>query len=106
MKYVPSFESFVNEAYKEIPYNMKISGKFSVKVGNDSPIEMLIAGFERNDDASDSLYFMDTDDDKKVKWGSFIVKNSDMPKLSKGQEVKASTSKGDLPVKLKRIGDL
>ncbi len=106
MKYITTFESFVNEAYKQIPYNMKISGKFSVKVGNDSPIELLIAGFERNDDATDALYLMDSDDDKRVKWGGFIVKNSDMPKLSKGQEVKAVTSKGDLPVKLKRIGDL
>jgi hypothetical protein len=100
------FESFLNEAYKPVPPTMKISGKFTIKVGNDNPFEMLIAGFERNDDTTDSLYFMDTDDDKRIKWGSFVVKNADMPKLSKGQEVKATTSKGNLPVKLKRIGDL
>jgi hypothetical protein len=100
------FESFVNEAYKPVPATMKISGKFIVKVGLEQNDTILIAGFERNDDTTDSLYMMDSDDDKKAKWGSFIVKNSDMPNISKGKDVWGRTSKGNLPVKLTRIGDL
>jgi hypothetical protein len=106
MKHVKLYEDFIAEAYKQVPYNMKISGKFVIKVGTEQNDTILIAGFERNDDTTDSLYMMDSDDDKKAKWGSFIVKNSDMPNISKGKDVWGKTSKGNLPVKLTRIGDL
>jgi hypothetical protein len=110
MKHIHTFTSFVNEsvdeAYKQVPATMKISGKFVIKVGTEQNDTILIAGFERNDDTTDSLYMMDSDDDKKAKWGSFIVKNSDMPNISKGKDVWGKTSKGNLPVKLIRIGDL
>jgi len=104
MKHLHTFESFLNEAYRNIPGNMKIAGKFSITVGNDS-FETLIAGFERDGDDTDSLYLMD-EDEARVKYGSFIVKNSDMPKLSKGQEVMGITTIGNKQAKLKRIGDL
>jgi len=104
MKHLHTFESFLNEAYRNIPGNMKISGKFSITVGNDS-FETLIAGFERDGDDTDSLYLMD-EDEARVKYGSFIVKNSDMPKLSKGQEVMGITTIGNKQAKLKRIEDL
>jgi len=46
------------------------------------------------------------DDPLKAEHGSFIVKNSDMIKLSKGATVNAVCSKHNKPAKIKRIGDL
>jgi len=104
MKHIHTFENFVTEAYKNIPYNVKIAGKYEITI--DSKIETTsVAGFERQNDDSDSLYFMD-DDKLRDSIGSLIVKNSDMPKLQKGTVVTATTSKGDKIVKIKRIGDL
>ncbi len=102
----------INEDYKNIPYNMKIAGTYEVTAGKDyisgdlaDPRAIVkVAGFERHDDLYDSLYLMDSDRFKRV-FGSFIVKNSDMPKLQKGVLVNAETSKGEL-VKIKRIGNL
>jgi hypothetical protein len=96
----------INESYKQIPYNMKIAGKYNVLVDRYPTISKTIdiAGFERQDDENDSLYLMD-DEDLKPIVGSFIVKNSDMPKLSKGQEISCTTSTGK-DAKIKRIGDL
>ena len=104
MKRIHTFESFLNEAYKQVPYNVKISGKFEITI-NGKLYNTSIAGFERQDDDSDSLYLMDNDP-LKAEHGSFIVKNSDMPKLSKGTLVKAMCSKHNIPATLKRIGDL
>lgn len=103
-KNVQTFEEFLNESYKQIPYNMKISGKFEITI-NGNAFSTSIAGFERQSDDSDSLYLMDNDP-LKAEHGSFIVKNSDMPKLQKGTVVKGVCSKHNTPVTLKRIGDL
>jgi hypothetical protein len=46
------------------------------------------------------------EDPLKAEHGSFIVKNSDMMKLSKGTAVKAVCSNHNKPATLKRIGDL
>jgi hypothetical protein len=99
-------ESAITEAYKPIPATMKIAGKYNVLVDRYPTISktISIAGFERQDDSNDSLYLMD-DEDLKPIIGSFIVKNSDMPKLSKGQEINCTTSTGK-DAKIKRIGDL
>ena len=94
----------VDEAYKQVPYNVKISGKYEITI-NSKVIKTSIAGFERENDDSDSLYLMDNDP-LKAEHGSFIVKNSDMPKLEKGTVVKAMCSKHNTPATLKRIGDL
>lgn len=106
MKHIKLFEDFVNEAYKNIPYDMKITGVYDVTVGKNPGVKanVRVAGFEREADDSDSLYLMD-DDEFKEKYGSFIVKNSDMPKLQKGVKVKATTSGGEVAT-IKRIGDL
>ena len=104
MKHLHTFESFMNEAYKPIPATMKISGKFVVTIGGQK-FDTKVAGFERENDNSDALYLMD-EDPLKAKHGSFIVMNSDMPKLSKGQEVNAVTTKDGQKVKLKRVDDL
>lgn len=94
----------INESYKAIPHDMKISGKFEITI-NGKLHNTSIAGFERQDDDSDSLYLMDNDP-LKNEHGSFIVKNSDMPKLSKGITVNAVTSKDNKDAKITRIGDL
>jgi hypothetical protein len=104
MKHINTFESFINEAYRQVPPTMKISGKFEITI-NGKKVETLIAGFERENDDSDSLYLMDNDP-LRDEHGVFIVKNSDMPKLSKGLPVNGKCSKHGIPVKLKRIGDL
>ena len=104
MKHIQDFESFLNEAYKQIPGDMKISGKFEISIDGKKYFTK-VAGFEREGDDTDSLYLMD-EDPLKVEHGSFIVKNSDMPKLSKGIEVKGKCTKHGTSAKLKRIGDL
>lgn len=104
MKRLHTFESFLNEAYKAIPYNVKISGEYEITV-NGKTVVTKVAGFERENDDSDSLYLMDNDP-LKAEHGGFIVKNSDMPKLQKETVVKAVCSKHNTPVMLKRIGDL
>ena len=103
MKRVKLFEQFIDESYKKVPYDKKIAGEYQVMVGNQD-VKVKVAGFEREDDTSDSLYLMD-DDKFKDKFGSFIVKNSDMPKLEKGTQITCKTSKGE-DAKIKRIGDL
>jgi len=104
MKHIHTFESFVNEAYKTVSYNTKISGKFEVTI-DGKKYDTKVAGFEREGDDTDSLYLMD-EDPLKSEHGSFIVKNSDMPKLSKGGIVKGTCSKHGKAVTLRRIGDL
>jgi hypothetical protein len=104
MKHINTFESFINEAYRQVPYNAKISGKYEITIDGKNLVTN-VAGFERQNDDSDSLYFMD-DDPLKAEHGSFIVKNSDMIKLSKGATVNAVCSKHNKPAKIKRIGDL
>lgn len=104
MKHIHTFSSFLGEAYKQIPYNVKISGEYEITI-NSKIITTKVAGFERENDDSDLLYLMDNDP-LKAEHGSFIVKNSDMPKLQKGTLVKAMCSKHGIPATLKRIGDL
>jgi hypothetical protein len=94
----------INEAYKNIPATMKIAGEYEITIGSKTEVTK-VAGFERENDDSDSLYLMDNDP-LKDEHGSFTVKNSDMPKLSKGMSVKGACSKHNTPVTLKRIGDL
>ena len=94
----------LDEAYKQVPYNVKISGQYEISI-NSKVVKTSIAGFERENDDSDSLYLMDNDP-LKAEHGSFIVKNSDMPKLEKGTVVNAVCSKHSTPATLKRIGDL
>jgi hypothetical protein len=103
MKHIKLFEEFINEKYKTIPYDVKIAGTYKVVVGSQPEMIIRVAGFERQDDDSDSLYLMD-DDPARLKFGSFIVKNADMRKLEKGTAVKAKTKEGE--VKITRIGNL
>ena len=104
MKHIPTFDQFITEAYKSIPYNVKIAGKYEVMIDGKKE-NTTVAGFERQNDDSDSLYLMDSDPLKPT-IGGFIVKNSDMFKLEKGTTVKAVTSKSNQDVKIKRIGNL
>jgi hypothetical protein len=104
MKNIKSFEDFLNETYRAVPGTVKIAGQYEITIG--SKIETTrVAGFERQDDDSDSLYFMD-EDPLRDTLGSLIVKNSDMFKLEKGAAVKAKGTKDGKEVKIKRIGDL
>ena len=104
MKHIHTFENFINEAYKQIPYNVKIAGDYEITI-NSKIVTTKVAGFERESDDSDLLYLMDNDP-LKAEHGGFIVKNSDMPKLQKGTLVNAMCSKHGIPAKIKRIGDL
>lgn len=108
---VPTSEDFqkslkeeVNESYKNIPYNVKIAGEYEIMINGKKEFTK-VAGFERQNDDSDSLYLMDEDPLKKS-LGSFIVKNKDMFKLEKGTTVKAVTTKTGEDIKIKRIGNL
>ena len=107
MKKLPTFEEFINESYKRPSATTKIAGEYRISWGKYPALDAIVrvAGFERQDDDSDSLYLMD-DDPQKPKIGSIIVKNKDMNKLEKSIEVKAKTSIGDQDAIIRRIGDL
>jgi hypothetical protein len=98
------YESVVNEAYRNVPGDVKISGQYEITVGSKMETTR-VAGFERQNDDSDSLYFMD-EDPLRDTLGSLIVKNSDMFKLERGTVVKATTTKDNQEVTIKRVGDL
>lgn len=85
----------------------KIAGLYEVLIPSYSKTKMKnnVAGFEREDDSHDSLYLMD-DDKLKNKYGSFIIKNSDMNKFEKGVIVTGITSFNGAIVKLKRLGSI
>lgn len=104
MRHIHTFERFINEAYKQIPYNVKISGEYEISIDGKIVVTK-VAGFERQSDDSDLLYLMDSDL-LKAEHGGFIVKNSDMQKLQRGTVVKATCSKHGTPATLKRIGDI
>ncbi len=97
------YQSVIAEAYKQVPYNVKISGVYKVDDG-DAQFTVRVAGFERQGDDTDALYLMDSDSHKKA-LGSIIVKNKDMISASKGKTVYAQTTTGN-DVSIKRIGDL
>jgi hypothetical protein len=103
MKHIKLFEQFVNEAYKPVPYNVKIAGVYKVDDG-DAKFIVKVAGFERQGDDTDALYLMDSDPHKAA-LGSIIVKNKQMMTLSKGKSVYAQTTTGN-DVKIERVSDL
>lgn len=82
----------------------KVSGKYEIEI-NGKTEKTDIAGFERHGDDTDSLYFMNSDK-LKNEFGSIIIQNKDIHKLERGAKISGKTSKGNLDVKLKRIGDL
>lgn len=96
-------ESNTNEAYKQVPYNVKIAGVYKVDI-DDAECTVRVAGFERQGDDTDALYLMDSDPYKSL-LGSLIVKNKDMFSLPKGKTIKAhSTTNND--VTITRLRDL
>lgn len=103
MKHIKLFEDFINEAYKQVPYNVKIAGVYKVDDG-DAKFTVKIAGFERQGDDTDALYLMDSDP-HKTSLGSLIVKNKDMISLSKGKSVYAQTITNN-DIMITRISDL
>ena len=107
MKNIPTFEDFIMESYKRVSSTTKIAGKYEVisPLTKNTKAICTVAGFERNDDSTDSLYLDDNDEYKKA-FGSIIVQNKDMSKLEKGIEVIATISNDGTNAKIKRIGDL
>jgi hypothetical protein len=103
MKKVKLFEDFINEAYKQVPYNVKIAGVYKVDI-DDAECTVKVAGFERQGDDTDALYLMDTDPYKSL-LGSLIVKNKDMFSLPKGKTVKAHSTTNN-NVTITRLRDL
>lgn len=104
MKHIQTFEAFINEAYKQVPYNKKVTGTYEVTCGSKK-YEVRVAGFERENDDSDALYLMD-DDAMKSDWGGILVKNAIMPKLERGGVHNAIISKTKETCKIRRIADI
>lgn len=94
----------INESYKRPSATTKISGEYEIII-DGKVVNTQVAGFERQNDTEDSLYFMDNDPLRDT-IGSLTVKNSDMPKLEKGTIIKAKSSKNGKEIQIKRIGDL
>ena len=96
-------ESNTDEAYKQVPYNVKISGVYKVDI-DDAECTVRVAGFERQSDDYDALYLMDSDPYKSL-LGSLIVKNKDMFSLPKGKTIKAHSTTNN-NVTITRLRDL
>jgi hypothetical protein len=110
MKHIQDFESFLNEygsfykRYRNVGSTTKIAGKYVGEYKNKS-YQFQIAGFEREDEDHDSLYFLDSEPLKKD-WGTITVPNEDMVQLSKGQPIFTATiKKTGETILLRRIGD-
>jgi len=84
--------------------NVKTTGvyEFAVKGG---VYEVMVVGFERENETEDSLYFDDSNNTEKKELGSIIIKNSAWNKLSKGLSIMARSTTG-IKGKLTRIKDL
>lgn len=82
----------------------KVSGIYDFAV-KDGITNLKVVGFERQNDTEDSLYFDDSEKSSKTKFGSILVKNNAMSKLTKGKTVMAVSSTG-IRGKLTRVKDL
>lgn len=76
--------------------------EFAVKGGI---YEVMVVGFERQNDTEDALYFDDSNEKQKKELGSILVKNKSWNKISKGQTVMAHSTSG-IKGKLTRVKDL
>ena len=110
MKHIQDFDGFLNEYgtfyknYRQVGSTTKIAGKYA-GVYKNKTYQFQIAGFEREDEDHDSLYFLDSEPLKKD-WGTITVPNEDMVQLSKGQPVtRATIKKTGESILLRRIGD-
>lgn len=104
---VPSYSEIKPEyakgGYVKVPGDVKITGIYEFKT-KDKVRTLMVNGFERENDDSDSLY-LDDEDENKSEIGSVIVKNSAMRKMAKGNPVTAITSRSKEKGTLTRIKD-
>jgi hypothetical protein len=105
--HVPSYSEIKPEyakgGYVSVPMDVKITGIYEFKT-KDQVRTLMVNGFERQNDDSDSLY-LDDEDKNKPEIGSVIVKNSAMRKMAKGNPVTAITSRSNEKGTLTRIKD-
>lgn len=83
----------------------RVSGKYDFKTNTGLGYELLVVGYERKNDDSDSLYFDDLESTAKKELGSIIIKNNSWKNLSKGQPILAISETG-IKGRLTRIGNL
>lgn len=98
-----SSKEYAKGGYVRVPGDVKITGIYEFKTKDQVRI-LMVNGFERHKDDSDSLY-LDDEDKNKPEIGSVIVKNSAMRKMAKGNPVTAITSRSNEKGTLTRIKD-
>lgn len=88
-------------AYKKPAYDLKTTGVYKFKT-KDKEYILKVTYFERESDTQDSLAIQD---DLRGELGSINIKNASWNKLSKGETIRAVSSKGDTGM-LTRIDDI
>jgi hypothetical protein len=80
--------------YKPIPYDLKITGKYTFEAADGLKYNFTVVGSERQNDTEDALSFMSNDVEAKKALGTIIVKNSAIKRLAKGETISAVSSTG------------
>lgn len=87
-------EKFAKGGYVRPAYNIPIMGDYSFTTKDGLGYEFRVAGFEREGDDTDSLYFDDLEKTAKKELGAITIKNSAWKNLSNGKTIMATSSKG------------
>jgi hypothetical protein len=104
-KYAYGGSMYAGGGYVRPSYDTRVSGKYDFKTNTGLGYELLVVGYERKNDDSDSLYFDDLESTAKKELGSIIIKNNSWKNLSKGQPIVAISETG-IKGRLTRIGNL
>jgi hypothetical protein len=104
-KYAHGGSMYAGGGYVRPSYDTRVSGKYDFKTNTGLGYELLVVGYERKNDDSDSLYFDDLESTAKKELGSIIIKNNSWKNLSKGQPILAISETG-IKGRLTRVGNL
>jgi hypothetical protein len=85
---------FAKGGYTRPAYDLKTTGDYEFRTNSGSTYEFTVAGFEREGDDTDSLYFDDLDSTSKRDLGTIVIKNNAWKKLASGQTIRAISSTG------------
>ena len=85
---------FAKGGYTRPAYDLKTTDDYYFVTNSRVEYEFSVAGFEREGDDTDSLYFDDLDTTAKRDLGTIIIKNNAWKKLASGQTIKAISSTG------------
>lgn len=87
-------KKYAKGGYVRPAYNIPITGDYSFTTKDGLGYEFRVAGFEREGDDTDSLYFDDLEKTARKELGAITIKNSAWKNLSNGKTIMATSSTG------------